>query len=221
MDLLLQTDRKTRREQKLRQVKIVCRAAARPCRETKTGRSHYSDRKENRGTWENGRTINFNISTRGIVAHSRQRLLPQQQPGRKGLYDKKGAFARTAKLSRRMDKSRRTIPPRSMGVMSIPAIAKRLNRSVEAVIVREKQTGTWPGSVRRRHIPMNQLIIAVCGSNAGGNYKLKAGLRTVASRFTHKAVKVRTSFGVIRLTEFLEMGRTTFGEVHQAGAKAA
>lgn len=61
-----------------------------PCKKRKPGNSHYSDRKEESpDTWENGRTINFNISA-SIVAHSRQRLLPQRLAGRKGLYDKRG-----------------------------------------------------------------------------------------------------------------------------------
>ena len=58
------------------------------------------------------------------------------------------------------------------GVMSIPAIAKRLNRSVEAVIVRKNRLGLGPVLFGGDYISMNQLIIAVCGSNAGGNYML-------------------------------------------------
>lgn len=89
MDLLLQTDEKPA-EQVTGKLKSSAALPPLPLQETKTGSSHYSDRKEESpDTWENGRTINFNISA-SIVAHSRQRLLPQRLAGRKGLYDKRG-----------------------------------------------------------------------------------------------------------------------------------
>ena len=49
------------------------------------------------------------------------------------------------------------------GVMSIPAIAKRLNRSVEAVVVRKNRLGLGPVLFGGDYISMNQLTGA-CGT---------------------------------------------------------
>lgn len=87
------------------------------------------------------------------------------------------------------------------GVMSIPAIAKRLNRSVEAVIVRKNRLGLGPVLFGGDYISMNQLIIAVCGSNAGGNYKLKSWVENRGLPIHTKRVN-QNSFRVIRLNEF-------------------
>lgn len=87
------------------------------------------------------------------------------------------------------------------GVMSIPAIAKRLNRSVEAVIVRKNRLGLGPVLFGGDYISMNQLIIAVCGSNAGGNYKLKSWVENRGLPIHTKRVN-QNSFLVIRLNEF-------------------
>ena len=89
------------------------------------------------------------------------------------------------------------------GVMSIPAIAKRLNRSVEAVIVRKNRLGLGPVLFGGDYISMNQLIIAVCGSNAG--------LRTVASRFTQSA-SIRTVF--------VSFGSMSFGNGQNSTARS-
>ena len=85
--------------------------------------------------------------------------------------------------------------------MSIPAIAKRLNRSVEAVIVRKNRLGLGPVLFGGDYISMNQLIIAVCGSNAGGNYKLKSWVENRGLPIHTKRVN-QNSFRVIRLNEF-------------------
>ena len=87
------------------------------------------------------------------------------------------------------------------GVMSIPAIAKRLNRSVEAVVVRKNRLGLGPVLFGGDYISMNQLIIAVCGSNAGGNYKLKSWVENRGLPIHTKRVN-QNSFRVIRLNEF-------------------
>jgi len=87
------------------------------------------------------------------------------------------------------------------GVMSIPAIAKHLNRSVEAVIVRKNRLGLGPVLFGGDYISMNQLIIAVCGNNAGGGYKLKSWVENRGLPIHTKRVN-QNSFRVIRLNEF-------------------
>ena len=87
------------------------------------------------------------------------------------------------------------------GVMSIPAIAKRLNRSVEAVVVRKNRLGLGPVLFGGDYISMNQLMIAVCGNNAGGNYKLKSWVENRGLPIHTKRVN-QNSFRVIRLNEF-------------------
>ena len=87
------------------------------------------------------------------------------------------------------------------GVMSIPSIAKRLNRSVEAVVVRKNRLGLGPVLFGGDYISMNQLVIAVCGNNAGGGYKLKSWVENRGLPIHTKRVN-QNSFRVIRLNEF-------------------
>lgn len=60
------------------------------------------------------------------------------------------------------------------GIRSIHAIAKHLGRSVYAVDVQKNRMGLGPALLGDDYISLNQLLIAVCGTNAGGNYKLKS-----------------------------------------------
>lgn len=53
-------------------------------------------------------------------------------------------------------------------------ISKALGRSVNAINCRVHRLGLGPYLVNGDYITLNQLLIAVCGSNAGGGYKLKS-----------------------------------------------
>lgn len=89
------------------------------------------------------------------------------------------------------------------GNFSIPSIAKHLNRSVNAIKVRAQRLGLGPALMGGDYITLNQLLIAVKGTNAGGNYVLKSW---VANRGlpVHTKRVVNNSFRVVYLDEFWE-----------------
>jgi len=89
------------------------------------------------------------------------------------------------------------------GELSIPGIARHLGRSVEGVKLRANRLGLGNMLLRGDYITFNQLLIAFCGTNGGGNYKLKSwvqdrGLPVHLKRIVKKRVRV------VYLEEFWE-----------------
>ncbi len=87
------------------------------------------------------------------------------------------------------------------GVRSIPAIAAKLNRSVNAVKVQQQRMGLGPALLGGDYISLNQLLIALYGSNAGGGYKMKSWVENRGLPIHTKRVN-QNSFCVVRLDEF-------------------
>lgn len=79
--------------------------------------------------------------------------------------------------------------------MSIPGIAKHLGRSINAVKVRATRIGLGNMIYYGDYITLNQLLIAVKGTNAGGGYVLKSwvhdrGLPVHRQKIINKYVRV-------------------------------
>ena len=89
------------------------------------------------------------------------------------------------------------------GSISIPAIAKHLGRSVNAVKVRAQRMGLGAVLMSGDYITLNQLLFAVKGTNAGGNYTLKSWVKNRGLPVHTKKV-VNNSFRVVYLNEFWE-----------------
>lgn len=89
------------------------------------------------------------------------------------------------------------------GTVSIPAIAQKLGRSVNAVKVRAQRLGLGPVLMGGEYITLNQLLIAVTGTNAGGNYVMKSWVENRGLPVHTKKV-VNNSFRVVYLDEFWE-----------------
>ena len=87
------------------------------------------------------------------------------------------------------------------GTISIPAIAKHLGRSVNAVKVRAQRMGLGAVLMSGDYITLNQLLFAVKGTNAGGNYTLKSWVKNRGLPVHTKRV-VSNSFRVVYLHEF-------------------
>lgn len=87
------------------------------------------------------------------------------------------------------------------GKFSIPALAKNLNRSVDAVKVRSTLLGLGPALMAGDYITLNQLLIAVKGTNAGSGYVMKSWVEKRGLPVHTKKV-VNNSFRVVYLDEF-------------------
>lgn len=89
------------------------------------------------------------------------------------------------------------------GKISIPTIAKNLGRSVNAVKLKAQRLGLGAMLMSGDYITLNQLLIAVQGSNAGGGYKLKSWVENRGLPVHTKKV-INNSFRVVYLDEFWE-----------------
>lgn len=88
------------------------------------------------------------------------------------------------------------------GQLSIPTIAKNLNRSVNAVKVRVARIGLGPALMAGDYITLNQLLVTM--GNIGGNgYKLKSWVENRGLPVHTKRVE-KCSFRVVYLEEFWE-----------------
>lgn len=89
------------------------------------------------------------------------------------------------------------------GKYSIPSLAKQLGRTVNAIKVRAQRLGLGPTLMSGDYITLNQLLIAVKGTNAGGNYTMKSWVKNRGLPVHTKKV-VNNSFRVVYLDEFWE-----------------
>jgi len=87
------------------------------------------------------------------------------------------------------------------GIVSIPSIAKHLGRSVHAIKIRAGRMGLGPVLMGGDYITLNQLLYAVRGTNAGGNYTLKSWVENRGLPVHTKKV-VNNRFRVVYLHEF-------------------
>ena len=89
------------------------------------------------------------------------------------------------------------------GKYSIPTIAKRLGRSVNAIKVKAARLGLGPILMAGEWVTLNQLVIAVRGNNGGYNYLQKSWVQNRGLPVHMKRV-VNNSFQVVYLDEFWE-----------------
>lgn len=89
------------------------------------------------------------------------------------------------------------------GKYSIPALAKNLGRSVYAIKVIRARLGLGAFLMNGDYISLNQLLIAVKGTNAGGSYVLKSWVENRGLPVHTKKVD-QCSFRVVYLDEFWE-----------------
>lgn len=89
------------------------------------------------------------------------------------------------------------------GTVSIPAIAKYLGRSVDAIKVRAARLSLGPVLMGGDYITLNQLLWAVKGTNSGGDYALKSWVENRGLPVHTKRV-IHNSFRVVYLDEFWE-----------------
>ncbi|MBQ2382937.1 MAG: hypothetical protein II290_02760 [Oscillospiraceae bacterium] len=87
------------------------------------------------------------------------------------------------------------------GTVSVPAIARHLGRSVNAVKVRAQRLGCGPVLMGGDYITLNQLLFAVKGTNAGVNYSMKSWVQNRGLPVHTKKV-IDNSFRVVYLHEF-------------------
>lgn len=87
------------------------------------------------------------------------------------------------------------------GRVSIPSIAKHLGRSVSAVKIRVQRMGLGGMLMNGEYITLNQLAIAMKGTNAGGNYYMKSWAENRGLPVHTKKV-INNRFRVVYLDEF-------------------
>lgn len=89
------------------------------------------------------------------------------------------------------------------GTVSIPAIANKLGRSVNAVKVRAQRLGLGPVLMGGDYITLNQLHLAITGSVGGSGYVIKSWAKNRGLPVHTKKV-INNSFKVVYLDEFWE-----------------
>lgn len=87
------------------------------------------------------------------------------------------------------------------GQVSIPAIAKKLNRTTNAVKVRAQRLGLGAVLMAGEYVTLNQLLIAVSGGRKSHSYKMKSWVENRGLPVHTKKVD-RCSFRVVYIEEF-------------------
>ena len=89
------------------------------------------------------------------------------------------------------------------GYASIPAIAKKLHRTENAVIVRARRLGLGAMLMAGGYVTLNQLLATVTGTKHGSTYQRKSWVENRGLPVHRKKVH-RCSFYVVYLEEFWE-----------------
>jgi len=89
------------------------------------------------------------------------------------------------------------------GYSSVPSIAKQLNRTPNAIIVRAQRLGLGPALMNGDYITLNQLVIAVTGLSREYSYHLKSWVQNRGLPIHKKRVN-KCNFKVVYLEEFWE-----------------
>lgn len=104
-------------------------------------------------------------------------------------------------LAKNWSKSEEEYLMEKWGQLSIPTIAKNLGRSVNAIKVRVSRLGLGPSLMAGDYITLNQILFAVKGTNAGGNYIMNSWVENRGLPMHTKKVD-KCSFRVVYLEEF-------------------
>ena len=89
------------------------------------------------------------------------------------------------------------------GYASVPAIAKKLNRTENAVIVRAQRLGLGSVLMAGGYVTLNQLLATVTGRERGNTYQRKSWVENRGLPVHRKKVR-QCSFSVVYLEEFWE-----------------
>lgn len=89
------------------------------------------------------------------------------------------------------------------GYASVPAIAKKLNRTENAVVVRAQRLGLGAVLMAGGYVTLNQLLATVTGRERGNTYQRKSWVENRGLPVHRKKVN-RCSFSVVYLEEFWE-----------------
>ena len=89
------------------------------------------------------------------------------------------------------------------GQISVPAIAKKLNRTTNAVKVRAHRLGLGAVLMAGEYVTLNQLLLAVNGGSSSYGYKMKSWVENRGLPVHTKKVN-RCSFRVVYIEEFWE-----------------
>lgn len=89
------------------------------------------------------------------------------------------------------------------GTLSVPAIAKKLNRTVEAIKIRASRLCLGPVLMGGAYVTFNQLMIALTGKFHAYTYQKESWVKKRGLPIHRKKV-VRNSFTVVYLDEFWE-----------------
>lgn len=89
------------------------------------------------------------------------------------------------------------------GQISVPAIAKKLNRTTNAVKVRAQRLGLGAVLMAGEYVTLNQLLLAVTGGSSSYGYKMKSWVENRGLPVHTKKVD-RCSFRVVYIDEFWE-----------------
>lgn len=89
------------------------------------------------------------------------------------------------------------------GQISVPAIAKKLNRTTNAVKVKAQRLGLGAVLMAGEYVTLNQLLLAVNGGSSSYGYKMKSWVENRGLPVHTKKVN-RCSFRVVYIEEFWE-----------------
>ena len=89
------------------------------------------------------------------------------------------------------------------GTVSIPAIAQRLNRTINAVKTRARKSGLGPVLMGGEYVTFHQLVVALGYSGSSDNYKTTSWIKNRGFPIHRKKVD-QCSFRVVYLDEFWE-----------------
>ena len=92
------------------------------------------------------------------------------------------------------------------GKYSIPTLAKNLNRTENAIVIRASRLKLGSALMGGDYVTLNQLIIAVRGHNGGGGYIVESWVKKRGLPVHTKRVK-KNSFRVVYLDEFWEWAK--------------
>lgn len=92
------------------------------------------------------------------------------------------------------------------GSISVPAIASRLNRSENAILIKASRLGLGPVLESGDFITFNQLVVAVTGLTQSYSYMMESWVKRRGLKIHTKKVK-KCSFKVVYINEFWEWAK--------------
>ncbi|MDO4541187.1 MAG: SANT/Myb-like DNA-binding domain-containing protein, partial [Syntrophomonadaceae bacterium] len=117
--------------------------------------------------------------------------------------DSKDKGTITVGRARNWTKEEDTLLAENWGHMSVPGLCKKLNRTKNAIMVRVQRLGLPPYLEAGEYITLNQLLIAVTGTNSAYSYKMTSWVKNRGLPVHNKRNNQRT-WRVVYIDEFWE-----------------